>query len=191
MENPLNAFEDLRCFTTITVQNAENIVAIHKVLTHIPVNRKIKFLKCFFSFFKNIVKCNLSSEPGHPKPSIRTNTDTTGYETVPVTERIFLPEMRKCARMLKQKRFAAHRKAAKRTGEDDFLSVCHLSLRFHQVLEQDHGYLSKRIMRLAIYRHISQYQSGPIHNVLDQITLMRIRILIQLFNSMRIRIKMM
>jgi hypothetical protein len=54
----------------------------------------------------------------------------------------FLPEMRKRARMLKQKRFAAHRKAAKRTGEDDFLSVCHLSLRFHQVLEQDHGYLS-------------------------------------------------
>jgi hypothetical protein len=51
--------------------------------------------------------------------------------------------MRKRARMLKQKRFAAHRKAAKRTGEDDFLSVCHLSLRFHQVLEQDHGYLSK------------------------------------------------
>ena len=53
-----------------------------------------------------------------------------------------LPEMGEGARMLEQERFAAHRKAAEGAGEDDLLSLRHLPLPLHQVVEQDHGDLA-------------------------------------------------
>ncbi len=124
------------------------------------------------------VQCNWSSGPWYPDPSFRTKTDTTyRYLELYKSQKVFfLPEMRKRARMLKQKRFAAHRKAAKRTGEDDFLSVCHLSLRFHQVLEQDHRYLSKgswdwqsTTKSVSVSRYQYQSHQSAIHNVPDQV----------------------
>jgi hypothetical protein len=104
--------------------------------------KKNKIFKCCFSFFKNYSEMQIIISTWTSKTVNSNKYGYNGFWNHTSHRKDFLPEMRKCARMLKQKRFAAHRKAAKRTGEDDFLSVCHLSLRFHQVLEQDHGYLS-------------------------------------------------